>query len=60
MPADSYGDMPTDHLRERIASYAAVARVAQGRGRKAETDVAHAEINHMLDELERRGEVATS
>lgn len=59
MAAESYGDMPTDYLRERITSYAVVAGFARERDQRAEMDVAHAEINRMLDELDRRGEVTT-
>lgn len=52
MAADKYKDFPTGQLRERLADYGQLAR------RVPDTEeIAHEEINLMLDELERRGEV---
>jgi hypothetical protein len=58
MAADSFTHLPTEQLRERITSYSGVARLATSTGYPLAASTAHEEINYMLDELQRRGEVA--
>ncbi|MEU4352802.1 hypothetical protein [Streptomyces sp. NPDC023838] len=57
--ADVYREMSTDYLKQRISSYGAVTADLSARGWDPKlADTGHDEINLMISELERRGELS--